>query len=100
MDGFRFNQIGTMVTEEGGEAHTINLCERCYNERLARQGKQPVKAAEWRENCRAKSRKEYRVSVSKSPPVKEVLEQVKMHTDVGCDAYMMRRAHYAGRSGN
>ena len=51
--GFRFNQIGAMVTEEGGEAHTIN-CKRCYNERLARQDKQPEKAAEWRD-CRAKS---------------------------------------------
>ena len=38
-----------MVTEECGEAHTINLCKRCDNERLVRQGKQPVKAAEWRE---------------------------------------------------
>ena len=27
---FKFNNIGAMVTEEGGEAHTINLCKRCY----------------------------------------------------------------------
>ena len=46
--GFRFSQIGAMVTEEGGEAHAINLCKLCWSERLARQGKQPVKAAEWR----------------------------------------------------
>ena len=45
----RINQIGAMVTEEGGAAHTINLCKRYYNERPVRQGKQPVKAAEWRE---------------------------------------------------
>ena len=38
-----------MVTEEGGEAHTINLCKRWYNERQVRQGKPPAKAAEWRE---------------------------------------------------
>ena len=30
---FRFNQIGAMVTEEGGEAHAINVCKLCYNER-------------------------------------------------------------------
>ena len=40
---------GSMVTEEGGEARTINLYKRCHNERLVRQGKQPAKAAEWRE---------------------------------------------------
>ena len=33
-------------------------------------------------------------------PVKEVLEQVKKHTDMGCNGYMMRRAYYAERSGN
>ena len=51
---FRFNQIGAMVTQEVGEAHTINSCKRCYNEMLVRQGKQQVKAAEWRQ-CRAAS---------------------------------------------
>ena len=38
-----------MVTEEGGEAYTINLCKRCYNERLVQQGKQPLKSKERRE---------------------------------------------------
>ena len=52
--GFKSHQIAAMVTEEGGEAHTINLCKRCYSERLVRQGKQPAKAAESRD-CRAKS---------------------------------------------
>ena len=41
--------IAAMVTEEGGEAHTINLCKWCHNERLVRQGKPPVNAAEWSE---------------------------------------------------
>ena len=31
------------------KAHTINLCEQCYNERRQKQGEQPVKAARWRE---------------------------------------------------
>ena len=47
--GFTFNQSGSMVMEEGGEAHAINLCKLWYIERSARQGIQPVKAAEWRE---------------------------------------------------
>ena len=33
--GFRFNQIGASVREEGGEAH--------HNERRVRQGKQPLR---------------------------------------------------------
>ena len=33
--GFKFHQIAPMVTEEGGEAHTINLCKRCNNEKAA-----------------------------------------------------------------
>ena len=43
--GFKIHQIAAMVTEEGGEAHTINLCKFCYNERRVRQGEQPAKAA-------------------------------------------------------
>ena len=27
-------QIASMVVEEGGEAHTINLCQQCCNEQL------------------------------------------------------------------
>ena len=38
-----------MVIEEGGGARTINLCQRCYNEKLAQQGKQSLKSKEWRE---------------------------------------------------
>ena len=29
----RYWQIASMVVEEGGEAHTINLCQQCCNER-------------------------------------------------------------------
>ena len=36
-------QIASMVGEEGRGAHTINLCQQCYNEKLAQQGKQPLK---------------------------------------------------------
>ena len=41
-------QIASTVIEEGGEVHTINLCKRCYNEKLVQQGKQLLKLMEWR----------------------------------------------------
>ena len=36
-------QFASVVVEEGGEAHTTNLCQQCCNEKLAQQGKQPLK---------------------------------------------------------
>ena len=30
----RYMQIASMVIEEGGEAHTINSCQQCHNEKL------------------------------------------------------------------
>ena len=45
----RYMQIASVVIEEGGEARTINLCQRCYNEKLVQQGKQSLKSKEWRE---------------------------------------------------
>ena len=42
-------QIASMGIEEGGDARTINLCQRCYNEKLVQQGKQSLKSKEWRE---------------------------------------------------
>ena len=45
----RYKQIASTVTEGGGEAHTINLCKRCCNERLVQQGKQPLQSKAWRE---------------------------------------------------
>ena len=47
--GFRFNQIAEMTTREGGEARTIKMCKLCHNGRLVKQGKQPLKVAEWQE---------------------------------------------------
>ena len=48
-EGFKFFQLAAIVTAEGGAAHTINLCKKCYNERQKKRGDQPVKAARWRE---------------------------------------------------
>ena len=45
----RFRQIASLVTEEGGDARTINLCQRWYNEKLVQQGKQSLKSKDWRE---------------------------------------------------
>ena len=41
-------QIASMVIEEGGEGRTINLCKRCYNEKLVQQGKRSLKSKVWR----------------------------------------------------
>ena len=44
----RYWQIASMVVEEGGEAHTINLCQQCYNEQLVQQGKPRLNLWQWR----------------------------------------------------
>ena len=48
-ESFMVFQLAAVVTEEGGTAHTINLCKQCYNERRLKQGERPVKSAQWRE---------------------------------------------------
>ena len=48
-------QIASMVIEEGGEARTFNLCQRCYIEKLVQQGKQSLKSMEWREVAERKA---------------------------------------------
>ena len=44
----RYWQIASVVVEEGGEAHTINLCQRCYNgsykEQMVQQGRPRLKS--------------------------------------------------------
>ena len=39
----RYWKIASVVVEEGGEAHTINLSQQCYNEQMVQQGTQPLK---------------------------------------------------------
>ena len=34
---------------EGGEAHTSNLCQKCYKETLKAKGEKPVINRQWRE---------------------------------------------------
>ena len=45
----RYMQIASMAIVEGGEARTINTCQRCHSEKPVHQGKQPLKSKEWRE---------------------------------------------------
>ena len=35
----RYWQIASVLVEEGVEAHTVNVCQQCYNEQLVQQGK-------------------------------------------------------------
>ena len=39
-------QIASVVVEEGGEAHTVNLCQRCYKEQMVH--KPQLKSWQWR----------------------------------------------------
>ena len=40
---FRYWQTASMVVEQGGEAHTINLCRQCLNEQFGQQGRPRLK---------------------------------------------------------
>ena len=126
---FRFNRIGAMVTEEGGEAHTISASGaatkgssgKASSRRRRRNGERLSSVKLFVANCGRffgmeqfmrgmwrilHHQKSLARTVSADAakelesPVKEVLEQVKKHTDMGCNGYMMRRAYYAERSGN
>ena len=46
--GFTFFQVAAIVSQEGGAAHTINLCKQCYNERRLKPGEEEVTASKWR----------------------------------------------------
>ena len=41
-EGFKFNQIAAIVTEEGGAVRTINLCKQCYDVRRLNKGEREV----------------------------------------------------------
>ena len=48
-EGFKFYQLAAIVVEDGGAAHTINLCKPSYNEMRMKRGDRKVTAARWRE---------------------------------------------------
>ena len=39
----RYWQMASFGVEDDGEAHTINLCQQCYNDRLKKQGQPQLK---------------------------------------------------------
>ena len=43
--GFEFFHIAAIVSEEGGVAHTTNLCKGCCNERRLKRGDEEVLAS-------------------------------------------------------
>ena len=43
----RYWQFASVVVEEGGEAHTINLRQQCYNEQFVQQGKPRLEMWQW-----------------------------------------------------
>ena len=57
-----------MVIDEGGEAHTINLCQQCYNEKRVHQGKQPLKWKEWKEVVEKKAHRGWLWKIFGSDP--------------------------------
>ena len=36
------------MVEEGGEAHTVDLFQQCYNEQMVQQGKSRLNSWQWR----------------------------------------------------
>ena len=50
---FMFYEMAGAVTEEGGAAHTINLCKKCHKQRRLKQGEAEVAASKWRAPVRA-----------------------------------------------
>ena len=44
----RFWQFASVVVNNGEEAHTFNLCQQCYNERLTAHGQAPLKSWQWK----------------------------------------------------
>ena len=44
----RYWQFASVVVEEGGEAHAINLCQQCYIEQMVQQGKPRLNSWQWR----------------------------------------------------
>ena len=68
----RSMQIASMVIEEGGEAHTINLCKLCYSAKHGQQGKQPLSEGKKRLS-HASLTTLFLSSRSKSKPVESLL---------------------------
>ena len=47
-------QIASVV-EEGGDSHTVNLCQQCYNVQMVQQGKSRLNSWQWRADVEKKA---------------------------------------------
>ena len=54
---FSLWQLVSVVVNEGDEAYTTNLCQKCFNKRLQAEGEKPLSNVQWRQ---AVERKAYR----------------------------------------
>ena len=44
-------QLASVVVNEGDEAYTTNLCQKCFNKHLQAKGEEPLKNVKWRQSC-------------------------------------------------
>ena len=42
-------QLASVVLNEGGEAYTTNLCQKCWNKHLQAKGEEPLSNVQWRQ---------------------------------------------------
>ena len=42
-------QLASVVVNEGDEAHTTNLCQKCFNKHLQAKGEEPLTYVKWRQ---------------------------------------------------
>ena len=62
-----YRQLGSVVIDEGDEAYTTNLCQKCFNKHLQAKGEKPLSNLLWRQVVEKKA---YRGRIWK-PMVKE-----------------------------
>ena len=46
---FSYWQLASVVVDEGDEAYTTNLCQKCFNEHLQAKGEKPLSNVQWRQ---------------------------------------------------
>ena len=44
-------QLASVVVNEGVEAYTTNLCQKCFNKHLQAEGEEPLTNVKWRQGC-------------------------------------------------
>ena len=94
-------QVASVVVNEGNEAYTTNLCQKCFNKHLQAKGEKSLSNVQWRQVVEKKA---YRGRMWKmmgketclrgmwehKSPAREYLEQVKCCHDTDCNEPMMK----------